>query len=106
MVKQNVLSLQDVRKRYNDVECFFTYFTGDNFSFDFFGTNADGHEVRISIGGNPAWIKYISFGPNDGLNIGDAIERHIRYLSITYNKGKVLYEQFFDINQKDTNERQ
>jgi len=106
MVKSNTLTLDQVRKKYDDVDCFFTYFTGDNFSFDFFGTNADGHEIRISIGGNPAWIKHISFGPNDALNITDAVERHIRYLSVTDNRGKVLYEQFFDINQKDNNERQ
>jgi len=49
------------------------------------------------LGGCPAWIKNLSFGSKDALNISDALTRHVRYLSVTDNHGKVLYEQFFDV---------
>jgi hypothetical protein len=39
----------------------------------------------------------LAFGPNDGINISDAIERHVRYISVTDNRSKVLYEQIFDV---------
>jgi hypothetical protein len=92
------MSLSDVRSKYDNVQCFFTYYDGDKSTFDFYGTNAAGIEVRISLGGCPAWIKHLAFGPNDPLNISDAIARHVRYLSVTDNTGKVVYEQFFDTN--------
>lgn len=88
----------DVRKKYDRIDCFFTYYDGEKCTFDFYGTDAAGNEVRISLGGCPAWIKHLSFGPNDPLNISNAIERHVRYLSVTDNTGKVVYEQFFDTN--------
>ena len=82
------MSLADVRKKYDSIDCFFTYY----------GTDASGNEVRISLGGCPAWIKNITFGPNDPLNITDALERHVRYISVTDNRSKVVYEQIFDTN--------
>lgn len=92
------ISIADIRKKYDHVQCFFTYYDGEKSTFDFYGTNDSGVEVRISLGGCSAWIKHLSFGPNDPLNISDAIERHVRYLSVTDNGGKVVYEQFFDVN--------
>jgi hypothetical protein len=92
------MTLADVRKKYDNIDCFFTYYDGEKSTFDFYGTNAGGVEVRISLGGCPAWIKHLSFGPNDPLNISNAVERHVRYVSVTDNTGKVLYEQFFDVN--------
>jgi hypothetical protein len=92
------MSLSDVKSKYDNIDCFFTYYDGEKSTFDFYGTNASGNEVRISLGGCPAWIRHLSFGPNDSLNISDAIERHVRYLSVTDNHGKVVYEQFFDTN--------
>lgn len=92
------INISEIRKKYDSIDCFFTYYDGDKFSFDFYGTDAVGNEVRISLGGCPAWIKNITFGPNDPLNISDALERHIRYLSVTDNRGKVVYEQNFDTN--------
>ncbi len=98
MANQTQLSLSDVRKKYDSIECFFTYFDGEKSTFDFYGTNATGAEVRISLGGCPAWIKNLAFGIHDPLNISDAIDRHARYISVTENSGKVVYEQFFDTN--------
>jgi hypothetical protein len=92
------MSLADVRKKYDSIDCFFTYYDGDKSTFDFYGTDATGYEVRISLGGCPAWIKNISFGPNDPLNISDALERHVRYISVTDNRSKIVYEQIFDTN--------
>jgi hypothetical protein len=92
------MTFEDIRKKYNNIDCFFTYFDGEKSSFDFYGTDATGTEVRISLGGCPAWIKHLSFGPNDGINISDALERHVRYISVTDNRGKVVYEQIFDVN--------
>jgi hypothetical protein len=92
------MTLADLRKQYDSIDCFFTYFDGEKCAFDFYGTNASGNEVRISLGGCPAWIKHLSFGPNDPLNISDSLDRHVRYISVTDNKGKVVYEQFFDTN--------
>ena len=40
----------------------------------------------------------MSFGPNDPLNISDAMERHVRFISVTDNRGKLVYEQIFDTN--------
>jgi hypothetical protein len=40
----------------------------------------------------------MAFGPNDPLNITDAMERHVRYVSVTDNRSKVVYEQIFDTN--------
>ena len=92
------LSISDLRNKYDSIDCFFTYYDGEKSTFDFYGTNASGTEVRISIGGCPAWIKNLTFGINDPLNITSALERHVRYLSVTDNHGVVLYEQFFDTN--------
>jgi hypothetical protein len=94
---ETVMTFEEVRKKYGQIECFFTYFDGEKCSFDFYGTDANGNEVRLSIGGCPAWIKHLAFGPNDGINISDAIERHVRYISVTDNRSKVLYEQIFDV---------
>lgn len=98
MANQTQLSIAEVRNKYDSIECFFTYFDGEKSTFDFYGTNASGSEVRISLGGCPAWIKHLAFGPNDPLNISSAIERHVRYISVTDSQGKVVYEQFFDTN--------
>ena len=92
------MTLADVRKKYDSIDCFFTYYDGEKAAFDFYGTDATGAEVRISLGGCPAWIKHMAFGPKDPLNISDAMSRHVRYISVTNNHGKVLYEQFFDVN--------
>jgi hypothetical protein len=92
------LSLVDVRKKYDSIDCFFTYYDGDKYTFDFYGTDSNGNEVRLSIGGCPAWIKNITFGPNDPLNITSALERHVRYISVTDNRGKIVYEQILDTN--------
>ena len=92
------MPLEEVRKKFDSIDCFFTYFDGEKSTFDFYGTNPNGFEVRISLGGCPAWIKHLSFGINDPLNISDAMSRHVRYISVTDNHGKVLYEQFFDVN--------
>ena len=92
------MSLADLRKKYDHIDCFFTYYDGEKSTFDFYGTDASGNEVRISLGGCPAWIKHLTFGPNDPLNITDAIERHVRYISVTDNRSKVVYEQIFDTN--------
>ena len=94
---ETVMTFEEVRKKYGQIECFFTYFDGEKCSFDFYGTDVNGNEVRISIGGCPAWIKHLSFGPNDGINISDAMERHVRYISVTDNRSKILYEQIFDV---------
>ena len=92
------MTFEEVRKKYNNIDCFFTYFDGEKSSFDFYGTDASETEIRISVGGCPAWIKHLAFGPNDPLNIADALERHVRYISVTDNRGKVVYEQIFDVN--------
>jgi hypothetical protein len=92
------MSIEDVRKKFDKIDCFFTYYDGEKATFDFYGSDANGYEVRISLGGCAAWIKNLSFGSKDGLNINDALSRHVRYLSVTDNHGKVLYEQFFDVN--------
>jgi hypothetical protein len=98
MANKTQMNIADVRNKYDSIDCFFTYYDGEKSTFDFYGTNATGVEVRISVGGCPAWIKNFSFGPNDPLTISAALERHIRYLSVTNNNGIVLYEQFFDTN--------
>lgn len=92
------ISFSDVKAKYGSIDCFFTYFDGEKSTFDFYGSDPSGNEVRISLGGCPAWIKYLSFGPNDPLNISDALDRHVRYMSITDSRGKVVYEQIFDTN--------
>lgn len=97
MANATQMPLDEVRKKFNNIDCFFTYYDGEKSTFDFYGTNASGAEVRISLGGCPAWIKNVSFGPNDPINITDALERHVRYMSVTDTGGKVVYEQFFDI---------
>ena len=97
MANATTLNIEEVRKKFDSIDCFFTYFDGEKSTFDFYGTNPSGIEVRISLGGCPAWIKHLSFGPNDPLNISDAMSRHVRYVSVTDNHGKVLYEQFFDV---------
>jgi hypothetical protein len=96
MANATQMNITDVRKKFANIDCFFTYYDGEKSTFDFYGTNATGVEVRISLGGCPAWIKNLSFGPNDAININDALERHVRYMSVTDPTGKVLYEQFFD----------
>jgi hypothetical protein len=40
----------------------------------------------------------MAFGPKDPLNISDAMSRHVRYVSVTDNRGKLVYEQIFDTN--------
>ena len=92
------MTLADVRKKYDSIDCFFTYYDGEKAAFDFYGTDATGAEVRISLGGGPALIKHMAFGPKDPLNISDAMSRHVRYVSVTDNRGKVVYEQIFDTN--------
>lgn len=98
MANQVQMDLADIRKKYDSIDCFFTYFDGEKSVFDFYGTNANGEEVRISIGGCPAWIKDLSFGINDSLNINNAMKHHVRYLSVTDKNGKMVYEQIFDTN--------
>lgn len=97
MANATQMPLEEVRKKFDSVDCFFTYYDGEKSTFDFYGTNDTGFEVRISLGGCPAWIKHLSFGPNNPINISDAMSRHVRYISVTNNHGKVLYEQFFDV---------
>ena len=92
-----MMSFDELRKKYDHIDCFFTQYNGEKSSFDFYGTDANGTEVRISIGGCPAWIKTIEFGPKDPINISDSIERHVRFVSVTDNRGKQVYEQFFDV---------
>jgi hypothetical protein len=92
------MTIVEVRKKYDFIDCFFTYYDGEKSTFDFYGTDASGNEVRISLGGCSAWIKHLSFGANDPLNISSALERHVRYISVTDNRGKVVYEQFLDTN--------
>lgn len=92
------MPIADVRKKYDSIDCFFTYYDGDKCTFDFYGTDANGNEVRISLGGCHAWIKNMAFGPKDPLNISDAMERHVRFISVTDNRSKVIYEQIFDTN--------
>ena len=48
------MTLADVRKKYDSIDCFFTYYDGEKAAFDFYGTDATGAEVRISLGGCPA----------------------------------------------------
>jgi hypothetical protein len=98
MANSTQMSIEDIRKKFDKIECFFTYYDGEKATFDFYGSDVNGNEVRISLGGCAAWIKNLSFGSKDGLNINDALTRHVRYLSVTDNHGKVLYEQFFDVN--------
>jgi hypothetical protein len=97
MANSTQMSIEDVRKKFDKIDCFFTYYDGEKATFDFYGSDINGYEVRISLGGCSAWIKNLSFGSRDGLNINDALTRHVRYLSVTDNHGKVLYEQFFDV---------
>lgn len=92
------LTIDEVKRKYDSIDCLFTYFDGEKSVFDFYGTDATGIEVRISIGGCPAWIKNLSFGINDSLNITKALDKHVRYLSVIDNHGNALYEQVFDIN--------
>lgn len=97
------IDLNQLKVKYSDIECFFTYYDGDNSSFDFYGSALDGTEIRITIGGCPAWIKNFSFGVNHPLTLNEALNKHIRYLSATASDGSVLYENFFDTTQKETN---
>jgi hypothetical protein len=97
------MELSQLKAKYGNVECFFTYYDGGNCSFDFYGNSLDGTELRITIGGNPSWIKNFSFGANTPLTLEDAINHHIRYLSATASDGSVMYENFFDIINKETN---
>ena len=97
------IDLAQLKVKYSEVECFFTYYDGENSSFDFYGTALDGTEIRITIGGCPAWIKDFSFGVNHPLTLTEAINQHIRYLSATASDGAVLYENFFDTTQKESN---
>ena len=97
------MDLAQLRAKYGHIECFFTYYDGDNSSFDFYGNALDGTEMRITIGGCPAWIKSFSFGVNHPLTLEEALNQHIRYLSATASDGAVMYENFFDTNQKDSN---
>jgi len=90
------ISFDNVKAKYGKIDCFFTYYDGEKSTFDFYGTNENGDEVRFSLGGCPAWIKHLSFGSKDGLNIFDALERHVRYISVTDNHGRVIYENFFE----------
>lgn len=94
------IDLQTLRVKYSEVECFFTYFDGDNYSFDFYGNSLDGTEIRITIGGCPNWIKGFSFGTNHPLTLEEALKQHVKYLSATASDGSVLYENFFDVVQK------
>ena len=98
MINSTKLTIAEIKQKYDSINCHFTYFDGDQYTFDFYGTDASGNEVRISLGGCPAWIKNMSFGPNDPLNITDAIDRHVRYISVTDNRSKIVYEQIFDTN--------
>lgn len=94
------IDLQTLRVKYSEVECFFTYFDGDNYSFDFYGNSLDGTEIRITIGGCANWIKGFSFGTNHPLTLEEALKQHVKYLSATASDGSVLYENFFDVVQK------
>jgi hypothetical protein len=96
------IDLTQLRSKYSNVECFFTYYDGDNSTFDFYGTALDGSELRITIGGCPAWIKGFSFGANHPLTLEEALTQHIRYLSATASDGGLMYENFFDTTQKET----
>jgi len=97
------IDLDSLKVKYQNIECFFTYYDGDNSSFDFYGNSLDGTEVRITLGGCPAWIKNFSFGVNHPLTLKEALNQHIRYLSATTSDGTVIYENFFDLTQKDKN---
>ena len=97
------MELAQLKAKYGHVECFFTYYDGDNSSFDFYGNSLDGTEIRITIGGCPAWIKGFSFGSNHPLTIEEASKQHVRYLSATASDGSVMYENFFDTMTKETN---
>jgi hypothetical protein len=102
----NKIDLDKLKSSYSDIDCFFTYYDGDNSSFDFYGNSLDGTELRITIGGCPAWIKNFSFGVNHPLTLKEALNHHIRYLSATTSDGSIIYENFFDVNQKpNTNEQ-
>jgi len=96
------MELPQLKAKYGHVECFFTYYDGDNSSFDFYGNALDGTELRITIGGCPAWIKNFSFGANTPLTLEDATNHHIRYLSATASDGSVMYENFFDTIHKES----
>lgn len=41
------IDLDSLKAKYQNIECFFTYYDGDNSSFDFYGNSLDGTEVRI-----------------------------------------------------------
>lgn len=97
------MDLNHLKAKYGEVECFFTYYDGDNSSFDFYGNALDGTEIRITIGGCPAWIKNFSFGINHPMTIEEASKHHIRYLSATSSDGGVMYENFFDTIAKEPN---
>lgn len=97
------IDIEQLKAKYSDIECFFTYYDGDNSSFDFYGSSLDGTELRITIGGCPAWIRNFSFGVNHPLTLKEALTQHIRYLSATTSDGNVIYENFFDVSQKSTN---
>lgn len=97
-----MIDLSQLKSKYGHVECFFTYYDGENSSFDFYGSSLDGTEIRITIGGCPAWIKNLSFGPTHPMTIEEASKLHVKYLSATASDGSVLYENFFDTTPKDT----
>lgn len=97
------IELPQLKAKYGHIECFFTYYDGDNSSFDFYGNSLDGTEIRITIGGCPAWIKNFSFGVNHPLTLDEATKQHIKYLSATASDGSLLYENFFDTTHKETN---
>jgi hypothetical protein len=57
-------------------------------AFDGHGTNACVDVLRT--------LDYAEVA-KDPLNISDSIERHVRFVSVTDNRGKQVYEQFFDV---------
>ena len=42
MANATQMPLDEVRKKFNNIDCFFTYYDGEKSTFDFYGTNASG----------------------------------------------------------------
>lgn len=96
----NSLTIDQVIRYYDQIPCYFTYFDGERMEFDFYGTDLEGSEVRLSIGGSEEFIRHLSFSERDELKISEALERHIRFLSVTNKRSILLYEKSFDIRME------
>lgn len=91
------MNIKNVIDHFGTIECRFVFFDGNSMSFDFIGVDENENTVRISIGGCPEYIRHLEFSSDDPINIPQALERHVRYLSVTNSRGTVLYEQFFEL---------